>query len=103
MAADLHIGDMPDLIFTFLDEDGVVDISAASTKDIVLTDPSGNGTTKTLSFVTDGTDGKGKYSVQAGDLDEFGNWQVQGHLVIAGRTYRTAIATFYVHANLAAA
>ena len=102
MAADeIHYNDVG-LQFTITIQDGdtAVDISTATTKQLIFTKPSGDQLTKTASFVTDGTDGVIKYLTIADDLDEVGNWQLQGYVVIGTYSWHTDIARFKVHRNL---
>lgn len=63
---------------TILDQDNMVqDVSGASTKSLLLADPSGNVSTLALSFTTDGTDGQVEYVIATGVLDEAGTWTMQ--------------------------
>lgn len=55
-----------------------VDISGATQTDILLTKPDGTVLTKSASFVTDGTDGQIKYTVESGVLDVVGTWKARG-------------------------
>lgn len=103
MAAEIHVGDAGTAFrVTVKDEDGVVvDISAATTKQIWLRKP--DGTTvleKSASLYTDGTDGVMQYSTVTTDLDTAGNWKLQGYVVIGSSVIHTDIHTFKVWANL---
>lgn len=100
-ANEIHVGDVgTTLLVTVKDGDSAVDISGASTKQIIIKKPSGSTLTKTASFSTDGTDGKMSYTIILGDLDEAGTHQLQGKVVISDGTYNTDITKFKVHRNL---
>lgn len=78
----------------------VIDISLASTKQILLKKPSGTTLTKTANFVTDGTDGLIYYSVESGDLSEVGTWKIQGIVTIGGNTWHSSFESFRVYRNI---
>lgn len=86
--------------FLITENGGTVDISSATTKEIVFISPSGARSTKTADFVTDGLNGKIKYVTIAGDFTEVGNWGAQAHVVLASGEYRTSIDTFAVQPAL---
>ncbi len=82
-----------------------INVSGATTKQIVITEPDGTQTTHVASFVTDGTDGKIKYTLAQGDLgdeDEValaGDWHVQGRVLLPGVGWRTGKGFFTVKDN----
>lgn len=78
----------------------VLDVSGATTLELVFKSPSGTSTTKTASLVTDGTDGKIKYTSVDGDLNEVGTWRLQAKISIGGGVYRSDVGTFKVYENL---
>lgn len=65
-------------------EDGAtgLNISTATTKQIVLRPPKGDDLTKAASFSTDGSDGFIEYTVASGDLNKPGNWKVYAKIVM---------------------
>lgn len=70
---------------TIVDQDDlVVDISLATTKTLKFRKPDASTATKTASFVTDGTDGKLKYTTVTNDLDQAGDWKAQAVVVFTG-------------------
>jgi len=79
MASDeIHVDDVGTLfIITIYDGDDVVDISAATTKQIKFRKSDGTTLTKTATFLTDGSDGKLDYTTVAEDLDVSGSWEIQ--------------------------
>lgn len=102
MSANIHVSDVgSSIVLTFYDQDDtVIDISTASTKQIWISDPDGNKTEKSGTFYTDGTDGKLMYTLQSGDIDETGLWKVQGYVVIGTGYYHSSVEPFTVEANL---
>lgn len=75
------IGDVGTLfIYQFVDRytGTVVDVSGANGLNIIFKSPSAVVASKSASFNTDGVDGKIKYLILNSDLDEAGDWEVQG-------------------------
>lgn len=67
-----------------LTQDGsAVDLSSYTTKQFIISDPSGNDTTVTAEFTTDGTDGVLEYTVTDGLIDEAGIWKVRARVARA--------------------
>jgi len=103
---DIHKNDVGvELVIEFVDEDGVViDISTASTKQILLRKPGAAAVAKTGVFDTDGSDGLLKYTTtkvgSVYDLDRAGQWQIQGFAVIGTNEWHTKVNTFEVAGNL---
>lgn len=101
MSAEVHVGDALTLKITIRDEDNnIVDVSAATTKQIWLIKPNNTILTKTASLYTDGTDGIIKYQCSSSDLDVTGVWSIQGYVVLSANPYHTNIETFKVYRNL---
>ena len=100
-ANEIHKGDIGTQ-FTVTVQDGttVVDISTASTKQLIFKKPGGTILTKSTSFVTEGTDGKMQYVSVDGDLSDDGVWKMQGKVIIGGNTFSTDITSFKVYRNL---
>lgn len=87
-----------DILLNAIDQDcAVVDLSAATEVEFEFRKPDGSIVTKTAAFVTDGTDGKCRYSVESGLLDVAGTWTVR-LLVTEGATsqYRSLEVAFAV-------
>ena len=87
------------LLLTMNDCDGAIDISTASTKQLILEKPDGTTATETLSFLTDGSDGKVYYDFVLDDLDQVGSWGYQVKIVMTG-TWRSNIVHFTVYPNI---
>ena len=85
---------------TIVDGGKVVDVSGAAVKEIVFKAPSASSVTKAAAFKSDGSDGVVQYVIAAGDLDEAGFWQIQARVVLATGDWRSAVAGFFVRANL---
>lgn len=87
-------------ILTITEDSSALDISLATTKEIIIQTPSGTSTTYTATFLTDGTDGKIYYTSVDGDLDNIGQHKIQAKVVLSGGTYKSTIEKFKVKANL---
>ena len=100
-ANEIHLNDVgTKFLVTITDGSSAVNVSTASTKQIIIKKPSGSKLTKTASFNSDGTDGKIYYTTVADDLDEAGSHKLQGKVIISDGTFYTDITTFKVHRNL---
>jgi len=75
-------------------------ISTASVKKIWFRDPNGDEVEKTAEFVTDGSDGKVKYTTIADDLDTAGEWEFQAKITTPAATFGTSRGTFEVGENI---
>ena len=71
------------LRWTVLDEGEVLDVSDASVMQLKLLKPDGSSTTKPLTFITDGTDGRVEYVVESGVLNISGTYKWQLYLAIS--------------------
>ncbi len=102
--AEIHLNDIGTIFeVTLSDESAVViDISGATTREIVFVPPSDsvNKKTKAAALTGDGTDGKMQYTTVAGDIDEQGAWQLQAHVVLPSGEWRSTVADFNVFPNL---
>jgi hypothetical protein len=90
------------ITLTVQDEDGaVVNLSTATTTEIVLKPPQGFAVTKTASIVSPATDGKIRYVTEAGVMNPPGKWKAQAHVALSGGSeYWSTIFEFTVGANL---
>ena len=101
MASQIHVGDIgTTLIVTILEDGSVVDISSASSLQIIIKKPDATTLTKTGVFTTDGTDGKMQYVSIAGDFDQSGNYRIQGKVNLTSGNYSSSDGAFKVHCNL---
>lgn len=101
MSNEMHIGDIGSVIRITVKDAGVaVDISSASTKQILLEKPDGTILTKTAQFLTTGADGVIQYTTIAGDLDVAGIWRAQAYIVSATWSGHSSPYQFTVFANV---
>ena len=61
-----------------------------------LTDPAGTATAKTATFVTDGSDGLIKYTIEDDLIDAAGHWTVRGRVQGASTKLTSVVHTFKV-------
>ena len=85
-----------------IEDDGTpIDISTASTKEIVfLKEGETASVTETAVFTTDGTDGAIEYAPVADFLTPGGLWRYQGRVVLGTQTFKSAWRRFLVKENL---
>lgn len=77
-----------------------IDISNATTKQLIFTKPGGTKVTQTAAFTNAGIDGKMQYTVVSGDIDELGWWTVQGYVKTPVGEWHTNTQQFKVYSNL---
>ncbi len=100
--AEIHEADIGTILrFTIKDGTVILDISGATTKDILLEKPGPTVVTKAGAFFTDGTDGILQYTTIAADLNIVGLWRAQVSLVLPSGSWKTSFTEFRVHKNLA--
>ena len=91
------------IIIPIVDQDGaIVDVSEATSKEILLKKPDKARTvlTKTAIFVTDGIDGLIQYITVADDIDMTGIWEAQADIAIPGFDGGSVISRFKVNRNI---
>lgn len=100
-STDIRVGDIGVTFKVTISDCGTaVDISSASTKQILLYKPDGSLLTKSASFFTDGTDGILTYSTISGDVDVAGFWRIEAHVIIGSSEYYSEIERFRVYNHL---
>lgn len=100
-ANEIHQNDIgTTFLATVQQDDTAINLSEASTLQMIFEKPSGSTLTKTATLYSDGTDGKMKYATVAGDLDETGAWRVQAYIALETWQGKTDVHTFEVHTNL---
>ena len=82
------------------DGDDPEDISAYTTRQIIIRKPNGSILTKTATLSTDGTDGACYCVSEDGDLDLVGVYRLQIRLSTSSVDYTTNIGSFRVSTNL---
>ena len=102
-AREIRKGDIGTVFeYTIYDGSTIVDVSTTSSKLLKFFKPDKSIVSKTASFVTDGTDGKIKYTTVSGDLDQAGPWKVQAVLTFSGgEVWSSDIDKVTIHPNLA--
>ena len=101
MTDEIHVNDVGTrLIITIKESGSAVDISSATSLQIVIKSPDTTTSTKNASLYTDGTDGKITYILTSGDVSVSGRYKIQAIVQIDGGTYYSSIYTFKVHCNL---
>jgi len=79
----IRLNDVGAVLRLRIKENGVaVDVSTATTFEILLNPPKGLSRRKAATFTTDGTDGVIQYTLQAGDANVVGEWSVQARVVL---------------------
>jgi len=98
---EIHLGDIGTIFEIELKDClTVLNISAATVKQIIFQKPTGVSVTKTAIFSTDGVDGKIRYVTVSGDLDVVGTWKIQAKVVLPTGTWSSNIDKFKVYSNL---
>jgi len=101
MSDQIHKNDVgTEFVCTFKDNDVILPIDTATTRELIFKKPDGSILTKTPTLLTDGADGIAVYKSIVDDLDVVGRWSLQGRLVFATGTWHTTIAEFVVYDNL---
>lgn len=95
------VGVVLELTITKESDGTALDISSATTRQILLKPPRGGATvTKTATLSGAGTDGKMRYVTEAGVLSAAGTWKIQGRVVIGSLDVHTSVEDFAVIGNL---
>lgn len=101
MTGDIHKFDTVVFERTVKDESAVVvNISTATTKEIIFVKPNKTKLTKAANFSSTGSDGKIRYTTTNTDLDISGVWSGQVHLILPTGEWRSDNFTFTVLENL---
>jgi hypothetical protein len=101
MASEIHYGDIGvNFNITVMNGTEILNVSNANSISIIFQKPDSSDITKTASLVTNGTDGKIKYTTVAGDLDQIGTWQIQARVNFGASVFSTDIQKFKVYRNI---
>lgn len=101
MSESIRVSDIgTEFRVTITDEGTAVDISSATTLQMIFKKPSGETLTVDADLYTDGTDGIIFYNTVDGDIDESGIWKLQTYIVIGAASYSSTIGNFRVECNL---
>lgn len=103
-ANEIHLYDVGTVFeITMMDDDVVQDLSLANTMEIIFEKPDKTKVTNIASWSDDGVDGKMRYVVSAADeLDQKGNWKIQGVVTFPVGKWSSDIDKFKVYENLIA-
>lgn len=93
MANNLHVGE----IGVTLKLDTGLDLTGATTLQILAQNPSKQKKTWTASDSGTPTDGIVQYDTVSGDLDIAGNWRFQAKVVTGGKTYLGDVAELQIY------
>lgn len=98
----VRVGDVGTVLeIVVFDENGPVNLQFSNTKEILFQKPTLGFITRPAQFVTDGTDGRIFYVTVPGDLDEAGEWKMQGRVEVPGvGIFKTEICTFFVEPGI---
>jgi len=101
MTNEIHVGNIGTVFERIIVEDGeLVDISGADPMKFRFSQPDGTVIEKDAILVTDGIDGKLKYTTIKDDLSVAGTWKLQVVLTIGDCLFYSSIDVFQVYANL---
>lgn len=98
MTAQIRVGDIGTVIrLTFKDENNApLNISAQTTLEFYFQKPDRTVVVKNASVETDGSDGSAIYTLVQDDIDQDGNWKIEGKVALPTGTWKTDIHIFPV-------
>ena len=98
---DLQVADVGVVIeLEITDGTDPIDVSAATTIEIIIKRSGSASITKTATFTTTGVDGKIRFTTVATDFAQVGEYGVQAHIVLGAQDWRTTVAALDVAENL---
>lgn len=101
MSDQIHVGDIGTGFIVTIENDGAsVDISGATTKQLIFLPPDNTEVVQIADFFTDGTDGILQYVTVEGDLNQSGSWRLQGFVVLPDGEWHTDVYVFKVYTNI---
>lgn len=90
--------------FQVIEDEEAVDISSATSVEIIFKKPDRTTTTVDAEFIDDGSDGWIVYVVEEQEegyfLDQTGKWEAQAKVTMETGVWRSDIHWFWVHRNL---
>jgi len=101
-AEEIHIADIGTVFeVTLMDGAAIVPIAGASLMEIIFVKPDKTKVINTAVLSGDGSDGKMRYIITiASELDQKGNWKIQGRVTLPTGTWSTDVDKFKVYENL---
>lgn len=103
MASEIHQDDIGTrFLMTVKDGSDFVNISGATSLRVDIRKPSDTLINRSALRFNDGSSVSGVmyYDTVAGDIDEVGNYKLQGVVTLPSGTYHTDIQTFKAHCNI---
>jgi len=99
---DLQVGAVGAVITVTCTSGGAaLDVTGATTLQVVMLSPAGVRNAATAVVVGDGADGVISYTTEAGDIYMPGTWKAQAYAVLAGGDeFYSSVTTFTVGPNL---
>src|SRR5262245_53446698 len=91
------------ILLTYVDPDtgSAMDLSNATTKNLIFRRPDGRTFTRAAEFVTNGADGKLKYiTTAADDTTPAGRWRVQADVIKPDYEGRSRVGMYWVLRNI---
>jgi hypothetical protein len=101
MADEIHVNDIgTEFRILIKDDDVVVDLSTATSIQMIFKKPDDSTFNVIADLYTNGTDGLIKYNAIEGDLDQVGLYKIQAYVEIGSASYKSSIGSFKVYCNL---
>ena len=103
MPSQIHVDDVGTrFLITIKDDSSTVDLRDATLKQLNFRKPDDSIINRSGSFISGGSQASGVmyYDSVVGDLNQAGNYKLQGKVTIPSGTYYTDIHTFKVYCNL---
>ena len=99
--ADIQVGNSVEFQPRFVESltGAAIDISTATTKQVLIRKPDGVLLTKDASFLTDGTNGYLSWTA-SDELDLSGQYYIQGYVIMPSGTFYSSTDKFRVKKNL---
>ena len=98
----VHVGDIGTIFeLTVEDCNGVVDISTATTLEIIFRKPDGTQVINLACLSGTGVDGKMRYKTTVStEIDQEGDWLMQGRVEFGADDFKTTVVGFNVQGNI---
>jgi len=97
---NIRLLDESTIIVTIKEGGVVVPVQDTTSRQIILKKPSGTTLTKSAVFLTNGSDGKVKYKMLPGEVNELKTWSVQAIVQWSDGRFASTIDSFDVESNL---
>ncbi len=101
MQNEIHISSIFNFVVAVQDANGALNLSTATTKSLLIKKSDGTILDKTMTFDTDGIDGKLKYVTHSSDFDIAGLYEYQIFILTPEFRFYSDLGQFRVYPNLA--